>query len=61
MYKNWINGILGLIVVGAAFIDLSELALMWTLGIAGAVIAISSLWSVVVGKDTHRHEMEGQM
>ena len=54
MYRNWINGLLGLVVLGAAFVDLSPTTLMWVLGIAGAVIAISSFWELVVGEDTQK-------
>lgn len=55
MYKNWINGVLGLVVLGAAFVDLSPTTLTWVLGIAGVVIAISSFWELVVGEDTQSH------
>lgn len=46
MYKNWINGILGLVVIGVAFMNLSGSTLTWTLVSVGAVIAVDSLWDV---------------
>jgi hypothetical protein len=51
MYKNWINSLLGLVVVAVAFMDLSATTMMWTLSIAGAIIAFSNLWSLFVEQD----------
>jgi hypothetical protein len=52
MYKNWINSLLGLMIVAVAFMDLSATTMMWTLGIAGAIIAFSNLWSLFVEQDS---------
>jgi hypothetical protein len=51
MYKNWINAVLGLVVIGVAFMDLSTVTMVWILGISGAVIALSNLWSLLVDPD----------
>ena len=51
MYKNWINAVLGLIVIGLAFMDLSGTTLAWTLGIIGAALVTNSFWSTIVGSD----------
>lgn len=47
MYRNIINGILGIVVVGVAFADFTGATLTWTLAIAGVIIAISSFWGLV--------------
>lgn len=47
MYKNWINSLLGLVVIAVAFMNLSATTMMWILGISGAVIALSNLWSLL--------------
>lgn len=52
MYKNWINAVLGLLVIAVAFMDLSAVAMMWILGVAGAVIALSNLWSLFMEQAT---------
>jgi len=52
MYKNWINSLLGLVIVAVAFMDLSAVTMMWTLSIAGSVIALSNLWSLFVEQDS---------
>jgi hypothetical protein len=44
MWKEWANGILGLAVLALAFVGLTGMALAWTLGVIGAVIAILSFW-----------------
>ena len=43
--KNWIQGILGLVVVGAVFGNLSDPVLTWTLAISGAIISVIGFWS----------------
>ncbi len=52
MYTNWINALLGLVVIGAIFMDLSTNTLMWTLGIAGAIITATSLWRLIAEQGT---------
>ncbi len=54
MYKKWINVLLGVVVIGVAFMDLSTTAMTWTLGVSGAVIAATNLWSLLVEQDTAR-------
>lgn len=39
-------------IVAVAFMDLSATTMMWTLGIAGAIIAFSNLWSLFVEQDS---------
>lgn len=51
MYKNWINGLLGLVVIALAFLNLSEVSLTWTLGVIGAIIAANSFWSLATEAD----------
>jgi membrane-associated PAP2 superfamily phosphatase len=47
MWKQWVNAILGLAVIATPFLALSTTAVVWTLVIAGAVIAILSIWSAM--------------
>jgi len=61
MYKNWINSLLGLVVVAVAFMDLSASTMMWTLVIAGAVITLTNLWSLLVEQDTSPDTTRRQM
>jgi hypothetical protein len=49
MWMDWINGLLGLGVIGVAFLGLTGATLGWTLGILGAVIAILGFWSANAG------------
>lgn len=51
MYRNWINGILGLIVFTLAFVDVAETTLAWALGILGGLIALTSFWGAVASQD----------
>ena len=52
MYKNWINALLGLVVIGVAFMDVSASSLVWILSIAGAIITINSLWSLLDSQES---------
>jgi hypothetical protein len=45
MWKQWVNAILGLLVLAVPFLNLSVGAFTWTLAIAGLVIAGLSVWS----------------
>lgn len=64
MYKNWINGLLGLVVIGAAFMNLSVATLTWTLSIVGVIIAVNSFWSIAMEEDesqsSQSHKLQGQ-
>lgn len=46
MWKQWVNAILGLLVLAVPFLGLTPAAFTWTLAIAGIVIAVLSVWSV---------------
>lgn len=59
MYRNWINGLLGLVVLGVAFVDLPTTTLVWTLGIVGAVIAINSFWGMVTEGEVRDEKIAG--
>jgi hypothetical protein len=48
MYKNWINAVLGLVIIGVASMDLSTVTTVWILGVAGTVITLSSLWGLFI-------------
>jgi hypothetical protein len=48
MYKNWINAVLGLVIIGVAFMDLSTITMVWILGVAGTVITLNSLWDLFI-------------
>lgn len=45
MWKQWINAILGLLVLAVPFLNLSAGAFTWTLAVTGIVIAALSVWS----------------
>jgi len=47
MWQDWANAILGLAVIGVAFMGLEATALTWTLGILGALIAVVGFWGAV--------------
>ncbi len=46
MWQNWTNGIVGLVIIGLAFMGLTGATLMWTLLAAGAVVAVAGFWGV---------------
>jgi len=45
MWKQWVNAILGLLVLAVPFLSLSTAAFTWTLAIAGVIIAVLAVWS----------------
>lgn len=47
MINQWISGLLGLVVAGVIFLNLTENTLTWVLVISGLVIAISSFWNLL--------------
>lgn len=61
MYKNWINGILGLVVVGVTFMDLTDSMRMWVLVAAGTVVAVTSFWGIMVGQSDQGHRVQGRV
>jgi hypothetical protein len=54
MWKQWVNAIAGLAVIAAPFMALSATALMWTLVVAGLIIAVLSLWSAMENPADYR-------
>lgn len=48
MWKNWIVGILGLVILVVAFTPIDGSTLQWTLGIVGACVAALGFWSASV-------------
>lgn len=46
MWKQWVNAILGLLVLAVPFLGLSAAALTWTLAISGIIVAVLAIWSV---------------
>lgn len=44
MWQDWINALLGLAVIGVAFLGLEPATLMWTLGVLGGVITVLGIW-----------------
>lgn len=45
MWQNYLNLLLGAVLVVAAFLGLDSNTLVWTMGIVGATIAVLSLWA----------------
>lgn len=60
MYKNWINAILGIVIIGVAFMEVSASTLTWILAITGAIVAIDSFWSIVASDDVGTHQFTKQ-
>ncbi len=44
MWQNWTNIVLGIALVGIAFVGLSEVTLVWTLSVIGIMIVTLELW-----------------
>lgn len=51
MYVHWINALLGLVIIGLTFFNLTESTLTWTLAVLGAIIAIDSFWAIFFSED----------
>ena len=49
MWKQWVNAILGLLVLAVPFLGLTTAAFTWTLAIAGILVAVLAVWSVAEG------------
>jgi len=56
MWKQWVNAIIGLAVIAAPFLGLDAASLSWTLVVAGAVIAILSVWSAMEENSPEYHQ-----
>jgi VIT1/CCC1 family predicted Fe2+/Mn2+ transporter len=52
MWQQWVNVVVGLAVIVVAFLGLAGATLMWTLIVAGAVVAILGLWGAMSEQDT---------
>lgn len=46
MWRQWVNAILGLLVLAVPFLGLTTAAFTWTLAIAGVIIVVLAVWSV---------------
>lgn len=46
MWQEWTNAVLGLAVIGVAFLGLTGSTLVWTLAVLGAAITIVAVWGV---------------
>jgi len=46
MWQDWTNAILGLVIIGVAFLGLSGSASTWTLAIIGLLVAVIGFWGV---------------
>ena len=44
MWQQWVNAILGLIVVAVPFLGLTAATFTWTLVIVGAAVAVLGFW-----------------
>jgi hypothetical protein len=45
MWKQWVNAILGLLVLAVPFLNLTTTGFTWTLAIAGIVVAVLAVWT----------------
>ncbi len=52
MWQHWINVVLGLAIIVTAFLGLTGAALMWTLIVGGALVAILGLWGAMSGESS---------
>jgi hypothetical protein len=56
MWKQWVNAIIGLAVIATPFMGLTAASLSWTLVVAGAVVAILSVWSAMEEQSPEYHQ-----
>ena len=49
-WQHWVNVVLGLAIIVVAFMGLTGAALMWTLIVGGALVAILGLWGAMAGQ-----------
>jgi hypothetical protein len=52
VWQHWVNMVLGLAIVVVAFMGLTGVALMWTLVVGGALVAILGLWGAMSGQSS---------
>lgn len=57
MWQDWVNAILGLVVIAVAFMGLTGATLGWTLGVLGVIIALIGFWGAATTTSglTERH------
>ena len=62
MWQQWVNAIIGLWIIAVPFIGIVGAALIWTLAISGAVIAILGIWGAQQEQSMEEelHEMQYQ-
>ena len=46
-WQHWVNVVIGLAIIVVAFMGLTGAALMWTLVVGGALVAILGLWGAM--------------
>ena len=44
MWQDWVNGILGLVVLLVSFMGLTGSSMVWTFAVLGVIIAIVGFW-----------------
>lgn len=54
MWKQWVNAVLGLVVLATPFLGLSSGAATWTLAIAGIIVAVLAVWSASEGTSSEQ-------
>ena len=50
MWQDWTNAVLGLLVIGIAFLGLQGATMTWTLAILGLIIAVIGFWGASAEK-----------
>ena len=58
MWQQWINAVLGLIVIATPFLGLAAATMTWVLVVAGVMIAALALWGA---QETSIEREQGQM
>ena len=51
MWQDWTNAVLGLAVIGVAFLGLEPTTLMWTLGVLGGIITVLGIWGAATASE----------
>jgi len=62
MWQQWVNAIIGLWIIAVPFIGIAGAALIWTLALSGAVIAVLGIWGAQQEQtmEEELHEMQYQ-
>lgn len=58
MWQQWVNLILGIVIIATPFLNLSEATFTWLLVIVGIVVAGLSLWGA---QETQAEREHGKM